>query len=188
MRLACNDEILIGQPAKKGEAANAIGTYQLEDLRLEYEVIENKTLADEIVELYGGYHVEDVMSYRTETWQAGDTIRNIHMNPSRQSLKAIVCLFRTDSENTENFEYPNIERVKVTADGVHGAIYNHGILKDKLFVEAKRLFGDRCVTESMFYLGSQFGLSSTSGRRALEPFRKREGNVEEKRKPDQHRD
>ena len=54
LSLASNDEILIAQPAKKGEAANAIGTYQLEDLRLEYEVIENKTLADEIVELYGG--------------------------------------------------------------------------------------------------------------------------------------
>ena len=161
MRLASNDEIWIAQPAKKGEAANAIGTYQLEDLRLEYEVIENKTLADEIVELYGGYHAltfKDVMSYRTETWQAGDTIRNIHVNPSRQSLKAIVCLFRTDDDNTENFEYPNIERVKITADGVAGAIYNHGIPKDKLFLEAKRLFGDRGVTESTFYLGSQFRL------------------------------
>ena len=88
----------------------------------------------------------------------GDTIRNIHVNPSRQSLKAIVCLFRTDNESTENFEYPNIERVKITADGVPGAIYNHGIPKDKLFLEAKRLFGDRGVTESTFYLGSQFGL------------------------------
>ena len=71
---------------------------------MEYEVIENKTLADEIVELYGGYHAltfEDVMSYRA---------------------------------------------------------YNHGIPKDKLFLEAKRWFGNRGVTESTFYLDSQFGL------------------------------
>ena len=161
MRLASNDEILIAQPVKKGEAANVIGGYQLEDLRLEYEVIENKTLADEIIELYSGYHAltfEDVMSYRTETWQAGDTIRNLHINPTRQSLKAVACLFKTDKENTENYEYPNIECVKVTADGVPGAIYNHGIPKDKLFSEAKRLFGDKGVMESTFYLGSQFGL------------------------------
>ena len=124
-------------------------------------MIENKTLADEIVELYNGYHAltfEDVMSYRTKTWQACDTIRNFHVNLSSQSLKAIVCLFRTDSENTENFEYPNIERVKITADGVPGAIYNSGIPKDKQFLEAKRLFGNLGVTESTFYLGSQFGL------------------------------
>ena len=155
MRLASNDEILVPR-GKDG----VIGSYQLTDLRLEYEVIENKTLADEIVGLYDGYHAlsfED-MSYRTETWQASDTIRNIHVNPSRRSLKAIVCLFRTDNESTENFEYPNIERVKITADGVPGAIYNHGIPKDKLFLEAKRLFGNRGVTESTFYLGCQFGL------------------------------
>ena len=104
-------------------------------------MIENKTLADEIVGLYDGYHAlsfEDVMSYRTETWQASDTIRNIHVNPSRRSLKAIVCLFRTDNESTENFEYPNIERVRITADGLPGAIYNHGIPNDKLFLEAKK--------------------------------------------------
>ena len=161
MRLASNDEILIAQPVKKGEVANAIGGYQLEDLRLEYEVIENKTLADEIIELYSGYHAltfEDVMSYRTEAWQAGNTIRNLHINPTRRSLKAVACLFKTDKENTENYEYPNIKRVKVTADGVPGAIYNHSNPKDKLFSEAKRLFGDKGVTESTFYLGSQFGL------------------------------
>ena len=69
-----------------------------------------------------------------------------------------MCLFKTDKENTENYEHPNIERVKVTADGVPGAVYNHRIPKDKLFSEAKRLFGDKGVTESTFYLGSQFGL------------------------------
>ena len=155
IRLAANDEILVPR-GKDG----VVGTYQLEDLRLEYEVIENKTLVDEIVELYGGYHAltfEDVMSYRAETWQAGDTIRNIHVNSTRRSLKAVVYLFRTDNESTENFEYPNIEGVKITADGMP-AIYNSGNPKDKLFLEAKRLFGDRGVTESTFFLCSQFGL------------------------------
>lgn len=69
-----------------------------------------------------------------------------------------MCLFRRDTESTENFEYPNIERARITADGVPGFVYNHGIPKDKLFLEAKRLFGDKGVMESTFYLGSQFGL------------------------------
>ena len=158
IRLAPNEDILV----PRGEDG-VVGSYQLGDLQLEYEVIENKTLADEIVELYSRYHAltfEDVMSYRTEIWQAGDTIRNIHVNPSRQNLKAIVCLFRTDNGNTENFEYPNIERVKITADGVPGAIYNNGIPKDKLFLEAKRLFGDEGITESLFILGNPAGWSS----------------------------
>lgn len=156
IRLAPNDEILVPRGEK-----GIVGSYELADLRLEYEVIENRELTDKIVELYDGEHTlsfEDVMSYRRETWQADDTIRNIHVNPSRQSLRAIVCLFKTDAESTENFEYPHIERVRITADGVPGAVYNHGIPKDKLFLEAKRLFGDKGVTESTFYLGSQFAL------------------------------
>ena len=69
-----------------------------------------------------------------------------------------MCLFKTDAESSENFEYPSIERVKITSDGVPGAVYNHGIPKDKLFLEAKRLLGNKGVTESTFYLGSQFAL------------------------------
>ena len=156
VRLASDEDILVPR-GKDG----VVGSYELTNLRLEYEVIENKELASEVIELYDGFHAlsfEDVMAYRTETWQAGDTIRNIHVNPSRRSLKAVVCIFRTDNESTENFEYPHIEHVKVTADGVPGAIYNHGIPKDKLFPEARRLFGAQGVTESSFYLGSQFGL------------------------------
>lgn len=65
IRLASNDEILVPR-GKDG----VVGSYELVDLRLEYEVIENKELTDKIVELYDGEHTlsfEDVMSYRTET-------------------------------------------------------------------------------------------------------------------------
>ena len=144
IRLASNEEILVPR-GKDG----VVGSYELTNLQLEYEVIENKDITDQIVEMYDGEHTlsfEDVMFYRKEDWQASDTIRNIHVNPSRQSLRAIVCLFK------------NIERVRITSDGVPGAVYNHGIPKDKLFLEAKRLFGDKGVTESTFYLGSQFAL------------------------------
>ena len=39
-----------------------------------------------------------------------------------------------------------------------GALYNQGIPKDKLFVEAERFFGNKGVTETTFYLGKQFAL------------------------------
>lgn len=152
IRLAANEEILVG---------TEIGTYELTNLRLEYEVIENKEIVDGLVHLYDGEHTlmfEDVMFYRRKTWVANSTLQNIHINPTRQSLRAIVCLFKTDTASTENFEYPNIERVTITSDGVPGAVYNHGIPKDKLFVEAKRFFGEKGVIESSFFLGSQFAL------------------------------
>lgn len=159
--LASNEDVLVPQPTKKGEPVNDIGTYHLQNLRLEYEVIENKSIADDIIDLYGGYNAiayEDVMLYKRETWNASDTIRNLHINPTRQSLKAVVCLWKQDTATTENYEYPNIERVKITSDGIPGAIYNHGISKGKPFFEAKRLFGRNGVTETSFFLGSQFAM------------------------------
>ena len=85
-----------------------------------------------------------------------------HPKYSRKSLTPKSEGHRVPVQNGQRkhreFEYPNIERVKITADGAPGAIYNHGIPKDKLFLEATRLFGDRGVTESTFYLGSQLGL------------------------------
>ena len=157
MRLASNEDIFVSRGEK-----GVVGSYELTNVRLEYEMIENKGLVDEIVNLYDGEHTlafEDVMFYRRETWIANSTIQNMYPHESVTSKsKRIVCLFKTDSQCSENFEYPKIERVNITSDGVPGAVYNHGIPKDKLFLEACRLFGNKGVTESTFYLGSQFGL------------------------------
>ena len=151
LRLASNEEILVGDG----------GSYELTNLRLQYEIIENQHLVNQVIDLYDGEHTitfEDVMLYQQEMWPANSTLHNIHINPSRQSLRAIVCLFKTDTVNNESFEYPNIEHVKITSDGMVGALYNQGIPKDKLFVEAKRFFGNKGVTETTFYLGNQFAL------------------------------
>ena len=95
-----------------------------------------------------------------------------------------MCLFRRDNESTENFEYPNIECVRFTADGVLGFVYNHRIPKDKLFLEAKRLFGKTIsVTESTFYLGSQFGLVIVFERQNLSNKKEGQVSIEIKKKP-----
>ena len=123
MRLASNNEILVGDG----------GSYELTNLRLQYEIIENQHLVDQVVDLYDGEHAvifEDVMFYQQETWSANSTLKNIHINPERQSLRAIVCLFKTDAVNNENFEYPNIEQVQITSDGMVGALYNQGLPKN----------------------------------------------------------
>ena len=116
LRLASNEEILVGDG----------GSYELTGLRLQYEIIENQHLVDQVVNLYDGEHTimfEDVMFFQQEVWSANSTLQNIHINPTRQSLRAIVCLFKMDTENTENFEYPNIECVNIRSDGMAGALY-----------------------------------------------------------------
>jgi hypothetical protein len=56
-------------------------------------------------------------------------------------VKAIVMLFtnkiKTDSKE---YVYPNIEKVRVTVEGVPNAVYSQGIPKTRLYEEARRLF------------------------------------------------
>ena len=57
-------------------------------------------------------------------------------------MKAIVMLFtyktKTDSEE---YVYLNIEKIRVTVEGVPNAIYSQDIPKTRLYEEARRLFG-----------------------------------------------
>jgi hypothetical protein len=75
-------------------------------------------------------------------WSKDSTIINETINVPRRSMKAIVMLFtsmvKTDSEE---YIYPNIEKVRVTIEGVPNAVYSQGIPKTRLYEEARRLFG-----------------------------------------------
>lgn len=57
-------------------------------------------------------------------------------------MKAIIMLFTTSAKtDSEDFIFPNIEKVKITVDGVPNVVYSQGIPKSRFYSEAKRLFG-----------------------------------------------
>ena len=73
-------------------------------------------------------------------------------------MKAIVILFTKKSGRvgSEEYVYPNIERVKVTIEGSPNMVYSQGIPKNRLYSEAKRLFNqvddyDRLIRVQSFY-------------------------------------
>jgi hypothetical protein len=77
-------------------------------------------------------------------------------------MKAIVILFthkpRTDSEE---YVYPNIEKVRVTGEGVPNAVYSQGIPKTRLYEEARRLFGTEEISHQTltgFFNDKKFAL------------------------------
>ena len=75
-------------------------------------------------------------------WSKDSSIINETINVPRRSMKAIVMLFmnKTKTDN-EEYVYPNIEKVRVTVEGVPNAVYSQGIPKTRLYEEARRLFG-----------------------------------------------
>jgi hypothetical protein len=56
-------------------------------------------------------------------------------------MKVIVMLFtnKTKTDSKEYF-YPNIEKVKITVEGVPNSVYSQGIPKTRFYEEAKRIF------------------------------------------------
>ena len=71
-------------------------------------------------------------------------------------------LLKDHFADSEEYLFLNIESVKVTIEGVPNAVYSQGILKNRLYSEAKRVFNrvqdyDRFITITEFY-NSKFAL------------------------------
>ena len=138
IKLPSADEIMVAQSGQK------IAGYTLENIKLEYETIEDKNLANLATDEYldCSLFYEHVTQTIKQQWSKDKTLVNLTINIPRKSMKAIVLLFKETGTITdsEKYVYPNISKVKISVEGVPNVIYNQGMYKDKLFVEARRLF------------------------------------------------
>ena len=133
-----SSEIMVAQSRQN------VGNYMLENLELQYETIENLDLSDEILSNYASgrsLSYDYVTLLKTEEWNKDDTLHNLSINIPRKSMKGIVLLFRNKTiTNSEEYVYPNIEKVKITVEGVPNSVYSQGMNKNRFFEEAFRLF------------------------------------------------
>ena len=109
--------------------SSTVGTYSLGNLELEYETIENDGLPSEVSSSYGvgrslAYKHRTLM--KTTVWDKATVLVNENVNFPRKSMRAIVYLFSKTTSPTDSEEYlfPNIEKVKVTMEGVPNAVYS----------------------------------------------------------------
>ncbi|CAB4004522.1 Hypothetical predicted protein [Paramuricea clavata] len=142
LTLPGSDEIMTAQG---GEAK---GNYKLDNLELEYETIKNDALDSEVSRMYStgrSLSYKHVTLMRTSNWDKDLTIVNENINIPRKSMSAIVLLFtnrvRIDSEE---YIYPNIDKVNLTIEGVPNAVFSQGLHKNRFFEEAKRFFCPMC--------------------------------------------
>ena len=102
----------------------------LENLELEYETIANQDMASEVCGVYSAgrsLSYEHATLMKTSEWDKAVTLVNENINLPRKSMKAIVLLFtkKTGRVGSEEYVYPNIEKVKVTIEGnpnMHGVL------------------------------------------------------------------
>lgn len=123
--------------------------YDLSNIQLEYEVIKNDKLAQDVESNYTNgkeFLYEHVTHYKTISFTANtDTIINEGINDPRRSLKGLLLLFyegyaagARDSEKTFN---PEITDVKVVVNGVPNKVYSQGVKPADLWEEVYRKFG-----------------------------------------------
>ncbi|CAB4026897.1 Hypothetical predicted protein, partial [Paramuricea clavata] len=110
------------------QGGEAVEGYTLENIELEYESIDNIDLARKAENIYGAERelsFEHVTLMKKTEWSKDSTIINETINVPRRSMKAIVILF-TNKTRTDSGEYiyPNIEKVRVTVEGVPNAVYS----------------------------------------------------------------
>jgi hypothetical protein len=139
-----NDLQYVITPLAADEIMNAQGGgnvegYNLENVELEYESIDNIGLARKVE---SQYNVGRKLSFEHATlkkkteWSKDSTIIKETINVPRRSMKAIVMLpTKKTKTDREEYVYPNIEKVKVTVEGVPNAVYSQGIPKTRLYEE-----------------------------------------------------
>jgi hypothetical protein len=145
-------DIMVAQSGEK------VGGYTLWNLELEYETIENQSVADEISSMYSTgrslVSYQHVTLMRTSNWGKDLTIVNEKINLPKKSMAAIVLLFTKQTRaNSEEYVYPNIDEVKITIEGVPSSIFSQDLPKSRFFEEARRFF---CPTDEFMSIQKFF--------------------------------
>ena len=109
--------------------------YKLNNIQIEYEMIESKSLADDAASIYesGKEFVYDHVT-RMEVVpidKASATRINIKVNAQRRSMKGILLLFvepyAAGTRDSEKYIFPDLKKISVTINGSPNMLYNNGI-------------------------------------------------------------
>ena len=152
------DEIMVAQSGQK------VAGYTLEDVRLEYSSIENPDVYNKALNSFQSRSLvfEDVTFIDEENWGKDTTIINKTINLPCSSMKHIVMLFRKKTlTDSEEYVYPKIKRVDVTIEGNPNSVYSQGLVKSKLFEEARKVFLNHetdTLTFTDFFAKDKFAL------------------------------
>ena len=143
-------EIMIAQ------SGESVGDYALKEPKLIYESIDSSDMYTQAEKEYEDtdFSFVDINYLKPTNWSKDQTSVVETINVLRRSMRAIIILFEhADTENSEEYVYPNITKVNVTIDGRPNAVYSNGIGIDDLYREVRRIFHvkDTNMTEKRFY-------------------------------------
>ena len=147
--LTANDYSKVIKSSRTGTGANekpADGSYKESGISLEFEVIKNSRLAQEIKSEYQQTIMlyDRILRHRHIRLDNTQTVWNMNFNTPAKSLKGILMLFTKEkdwSRNTEKYINPEITNVKITVEGVPNQLYAQGMKMHHQFEECMKHFG-----------------------------------------------
>ena len=145
--------------------------YKLNNIQIEYEMIESKSLADDAVSIYtsGKEFIYDhvVRKEVVPIDKAKDVFITINVNAQRRSMKAILLLFVepyvAGTRDSEKYIFPDLKKIDVTIKGSPSMLYNTGIEPRDMWREVSRFFIKEeqkrpHMNRKKFYTENKFGL------------------------------
>ena len=153
----------------KGSDANNF-KYKLTNIQLEYEMIRSENLAKEATSVY-----ENAKEFLYDHVSRGNVVRidtsaeliNIKVDSQRRSMKGILLLFvkpySAGARDSEEYIFPDLNKVFVTINGSPNMLYNNGIESEDAWRQVSRFFmkekhKPQHMTLKKFYAEDKFGL------------------------------
>ena len=144
--------------------------YKLTNIQLEYEMIRSKELADEATSAYESgkeFLYDHVSRNSVKRVDTSTDLMNIKVDSQRRSMKGILLLFvkqyTAGARDSEEYVFPDLEKVLVTINGSPNMLYNNGIESEDAWRQASRFFmkekhKPQHMTLQKFYAEDKFGL------------------------------
>ena len=163
-------ELVLAPPEQvvKGSDASKL-KYKLTNIQLEYEMIRSEDLADMATSVYesGKEFLYDHVSRGNKLRvDSSDELINIKVNSQRRSLKGILLLFVkpyvAGTRDSEEYVFPDLDKVSVTINGSPNMLYNNGIESEDAWRQVSRFFmkerhKPQNMTLTKFYAEDKFG-------------------------------
>ena len=126
-------------------STDAGATYTIKNICLEFDMVSDTQLAQDIRQQYGGRMsilYDRILRHRKITKNKSETLWNINLNVPARSMKGILMLFEDPNRtNTETYYNPKIEKVEMTIEGVPNQLYSQGMRAYQQWDEIIRYFG-----------------------------------------------
>ena len=122
-------------------------SYEITDISLEYEIVNQPTLARCIAVEYNKMVLfyDRILRHRTIIVNKSDTTWNWSFNMPCKSLKGILVLFEEDKpyvRDTSKFYNPKIQKISVIVEGKPNQLYAQGMRSFEQYDEIRKYFAE----------------------------------------------